>query len=209
MRTVLLSMGCMLVAAVAACGDATPANTDHGGGGGGGGSGSGSGDSGDPFACDVPDTSCPDDQPFPGGLCGGDLTCSYAGGNWKFRCLNDHWDGGMDCSMSGDECFPPLAAEGCEGASTKLDGENIPNCVMVKTTVSADVAPSLSRTLPTTLRCGETLRMYVVIPDGNCTNGEPDDTELVDTELNIDVEGIGSTSVMLKIPPDAFCSFLG
>ena len=86
----------------------------------------------------------------------------------------------------------------------EVDGQDIPGCISLRTTVTpAGMAPS-SVDRPVRLRCGESLSMYVVLPEGGCESSEP-----VETTVQIEVEGIGSAEVMLLVPGEAFCSALG
>ena len=82
----------------------------------------------------------------------------------------------------------------------QVTSDAAPECAMISATVAPAGLTPVTTTSPTTMRCGETLRMYVVLPVGSC-----DATEPVDTTLSIDIAGVGATEVELSVPADAFC----
>lgn len=86
----------------------------------------------------------------------------------------------------------------------QLDGEDLPGCVLVRTTIAAEGVAPETTTGAVRLRCGETLGMYIIVPYGDCENTEP-----VPTTLTVEVEGIGQREVMLLVPADAFCGGFG
>ena len=85
----------------------------------------------------------------------------------------------------------------------RIDSEDAPGCVVVNTTVAAVGMTPLTAKTSVTLRCGESLRMYVVLPDDDCPSG------LVDTVLTVEVEGVGTREITLSIPGEAFCTAFG
>ncbi len=114
------------------------------------------------------------------------------------------------------EAFRPFAAReaariewGGQGSAmifyrVQLDGEDLPSCVRVKTTIAPQGIAAEDTTHSVVMRCGETLGMYIIVPAGDCSGSVP-----VPTALTVDVDGIGSTEVMLEVPPDAFCGGFG
>ncbi|MEZ4446739.1 MAG: hypothetical protein R3B72_47110 [Polyangiaceae bacterium] len=86
----------------------------------------------------------------------------------------------------------------------RLEGDQVPNCVDVTATLSSDGLEPTVLGSPVTLHCGESLRLYSIVPFGNCGPTEP-----VPSSLTIDVAGIGSTTAAISIPAEAFCPPIG
>jgi len=85
-----------------------------------------------------------------------------------------------------------------------IDGEEPPSCAMVEASLTAEGMAPEGLTSAVTMRCGESLRLYTIVPIGSCMETEP-----VDTVLEVTVQGIGTTSVTLKVPAEAFCGGFG
>ena len=73
-------------------------------------------------SCTIPDTTCPEDQPFAGAACATSETCMYPelipmGGmdiTWTYTCVADRWQGVSDCKPApGGACPVGPLAEGC------------------------------------------------------------------------------------------------
>jgi hypothetical protein len=86
-----------------------------------------------------------------------------------------------------------------------LDTDAPPTCVNVRATIAAPGIPPETSTETVRLRCGESLRMYVVVPAGPCEGS----TAPVDTTVHVEVDGVGEADVTLAVPADAFCGALG
>jgi hypothetical protein len=85
-----------------------------------------------------------------------------------------------------------------------LDADAPPGCVAVRTTISAPGIMPETQSQTVRLRCGESLRMYVVVPAGSCDGS----TTPVTTTVHVKVDGITETDVVLSVPADAFCAVL-
>jgi hypothetical protein len=85
-----------------------------------------------------------------------------------------------------------------------IDGDEVPSCVDVDASLTPVGLSAESISTAVRLRCGESLRLYLVVPFGTC-----EETENIDTVLRVAVDGIGETEVTLSIPPDAFCGGFG
>lgn len=86
----------------------------------------------------------------------------------------------------------------------QIDGADVPSCVAVATTVTAAGISPQTVERPVRLRCGETLAMYEILPEGTCESNA-----LVETILRVEVTGIGVVEVPLMVPGDAFCPAFG
>lgn len=85
-----------------------------------------------------------------------------------------------------------------------VDGEELPSCVEVDASLTPVGFSPESLKHNVRLRCGESLRLYLIVPFGTCEETEP-----VDTVLRVEVAGVGATEATLAIPPEAFCGGFG
>src|SRR5690349_12104699 len=102
---------------MAACGD-----DDRGGGDGGGAGDAGPVADAGPEMCTIPQTTCPEDQPYAGAACATTEPCTYPdpGGmyTWTYLCMGGGWAGMSDCVAApggtcpvgplGEPCRPPF-----------------------------------------------------------------------------------------------------
>lgn len=86
----------------------------------------------------------------------------------------------------------------------QLDGEDLPDCVQIDSTLTPVGLYEESLVSNVKLRCGESLRLYIIVPFGTCEETEP-----IDSVLRVAIDGIGETEVTLSVPPDAFCGGFG
>lgn len=86
----------------------------------------------------------------------------------------------------------------------QLDGEDLPDCVQIDSTLTPVGLYEESLVSNVRLRCGESLSLYIIVPYGTCEETEP-----IDSVLRVAIEGIGQTEVTLSVPPDAFCGGFG
>lgn len=70
-----------------------------------------------PLDCDTPATSCPAEQPHPGGPCVSGLECTYPVGDgvndWTYTCPGDRWEAMATCEEVLGGCPVPPLAESC------------------------------------------------------------------------------------------------
>jgi hypothetical protein len=85
-----------------------------------------------------------------------------------------------------------------------VDGQELPGCVEVDASLTPVGLSPESLKGNVRLRCGESLRLYLIVPYGTCEETEP-----VDTVLHVEVAGVGTTEVTLQVPPEAFCGGFG
>lgn len=82
----------------------------------------------------------------------------------------------------------------------RIDSDSAPSCIMTNRRIAPAGMDPYEASSPVTLRCGESLRMYLILPPGDCTVVEP-----VETTLQIDVAGIGTGEARVMVPPEGFC----
>jgi hypothetical protein len=109
---------CLSLFAAAGCGE-TAASASGGGGGGGHDRGEQGGEAAVETGCGDGDVTCPDDRPFAGSPCEGDLVCEYVedGGKtvWTTTCIDGKWDLYASCEVLPEGCqLIPPPAEACD-----------------------------------------------------------------------------------------------
>lgn len=82
----------------------------------------------------------------------------------------------------------------------RIDGEDVPDCVMTHRSMAPEGMEPYAVSSPVTLRCGESLRMYLILPGGDCSVTEP-----VPTTLSVDVVGVGTGTAQVMVAPQGFC----
>jgi hypothetical protein len=146
-------------------------------------------------ACGVPESAeaCP--GPFSGTLSGATVAIGPSEVGKPFRAF-----------QSGE---PAEIVWGPQGGAmifyrVQVDGADVPGCVSITITVTPTGMSPHSVERPVRLRCGETLSMYEVLPEGGCVSSDP-----VETMIRVEVAGVGTAEVILVVPGDAFCAALG
>jgi len=143
--------------------------------------------------CPIPPLAETCDSPFAGTLEGGTIEVGPAGSD-AFR---PYTDGEMVSLVYGGQGSPMIHYR------VRVNGVDAPGCVRAVTTLTAPVVEPVSEPRTLRLRCGESLGIFTIVTGGTSCPDAP-----VDTQLEVEITGVGTATADITVPPEAFCPAL-
>ncbi len=122
-------------------------------------------------------------EPFAGTLAGASVQIGPADGG-AFRPFDE-----------GERILPVFGAQGATMVAyrVRIEGEGPPDCLGVRHTVSLDTLAGAPAPLGVRGHCGETRRVFAVLPDNPCEFRD------YTVDLAVEVDGVGATGVGLVL----------